>query len=88
MSDEKTPDIKGELRPRYVNGPKVESSDELPDGRRFADVNEFKQLLLADTNGLAKNVAAKLLTYALGREPDYVDRTELQRVVDRVPERQ
>lgn len=87
MSDEKTPDIKGELRPRYVNGPKVESSDELPDGRRFADVNEFKQLLLADMDGLAKNVAAKLLTYALGREPDYVDRAELQRVVDRVHEK-
>ena len=49
---------------RYVRGPAIEASDRLPDGRSFADVREFKRLVLTDPEAIASNVAAKLFTAA------------------------
>ena len=56
-------------RMRYRKGPKVEPADVLADGRRFADIDELKQLLLTDKDQLARCLAGKLLTYATGRAP-------------------
>ena len=47
----------------YKQGPNVDPSGEMADGRRFADIREFKQLLLADKQQLARCLAEKLLTY-------------------------
>lgn len=69
---------------RYNFGPKVESGDVLPDGRRFADVRQFKQELLAEPRDVVENVAHKLVTYALGRKLDFADHTRLQGVVGKV----
>lgn len=83
------PDVSPELDPndrqkiRYKRGPAIEAGDQLPDGRRFADVRTFKKLLLTDPDGLATNVAAKLFTYAVGREPEFPDRAELTKIVER-----
>lgn len=68
----------------YAHGPRVDPADVLPDGRRFADIDEFKQLLLADPDQLARGLAGKLATYATGRAPDGVDQPELEAVVQRV----
>jgi len=54
---------------RYLNGPKVDAADVLPDGRRFQDVDEYKQLLLADKDQLARALTEKLLSYATGAAP-------------------
>src|SRR5262249_34835089 len=35
-------------RMRYYQGPKVDPADVLPDGRKFRDIDELKQLLLKD----------------------------------------
>ena len=35
-------------RMRYLHGPAVDASDVLPDGRKFANIDEYKQLLLAE----------------------------------------
>src|SRR5581483_4347587 len=56
-------------RMHYLKGPKVDPADVLPDGRRFADIDELKQLLLADRDQLARALAEKLLTYATGAPP-------------------
>jgi len=69
---------------RYRHGPKVDAADVLPDGRRFADIDEYKQLLLADKDRLAYALAEKLSAYATGAAPTPADHAELEAVVDRV----
>ena len=38
----------------------------MPDGQTFANIDEFKQLLLKDKDQLARALTEKLLTYATG----------------------
>jgi hypothetical protein len=66
---------------RYLNGPKVDAADALPDGRRFQDIDEFKQLLLAEKDQLARALTEKLLTYATGAAPTTGDRAEIESIV-------
>lgn len=68
-------------RVRYLNGPAVDAADELPDGRRFANIDEYKQLLLADKDQLARALAAKLLTYATGAAPSTADGPAIEAIV-------
>jgi hypothetical protein len=65
----------------YLKGPKVDPADVLPDGRRFRDIDELKQLLLKDKDRLARALAAKLVTYATGRAPEPADRPEIEAIV-------
>jgi hypothetical protein len=69
---------------KYVYGSKVHAGDKLPDGRPFADVAEFKRLLLDDPRPVAEGLVGKLLIYALGREPDFIDRERLRAVTSRI----
>jgi hypothetical protein len=74
-------------RVRYRNGPQVDAADVLPDGRRFQDIDEFKQLLLADKDQLARALAEKLLTYATGAVPTTADKSEIETIVGRIREK-
>lgn len=74
-------------RVKYSHGRAVEAGDEMSDGRTFADVREFRRLLLAEPRPIAENVAAKLLTYALGRELDAADHEEIREIVERLEPR-
>jgi mono/diheme cytochrome c family protein len=69
---------------RYKKGPNVDAADVLPDGRKFANMDEFKQLLLKDKDQLARALAEKLLTYATGSAPAKSDRPEVEAVVARI----
>src|SRR5262249_20884083 len=71
-------------RVKYVYSSKGDAGDGLADGRKFADVREVKKLLLGDPEPIVENVAAQMLVYALGREPDAADREELRAIVDRL----
>ncbi|WP_169979877.1 DUF1592 domain-containing protein [Tautonia rosea] len=42
----------------YRNGPPVDPSDVLPDGRSFRNINEYKNLLLSGTDQLARALAS------------------------------
>jgi hypothetical protein len=68
----------------YLKGPKVDPADELPDGRRFRDVDEFKRLLLKDKDQLARALTEKLLTYATGRAPDAADGPDVEEIVRKI----
>ena len=70
------------VRPR----PPVDPADVLTDGRRFQNIDEFKQLLLTDKDQLARNLAEKLLAYATGAEPTPLDRPQIDVIVRRVSE--
>ena len=70
---------------RYLKGPKVDPADVLPDGRRFQNIDEFKQLLLKDKDQLARALAEKLLTYATGGAPETADQPEIEAIVAQDP---
>jgi hypothetical protein len=65
----------------YLHGPKVDPSDVLPDGRAFRDIDELKQLLLADTNQIARSLTKKLLTYATGHSIEPSDAPAVEAIV-------
>jgi hypothetical protein len=68
----------------YHEGKKVDPSDVLPDGSKFANIDEFKQLLLKDKDQLARALTVKLLTYATGAIPESADKTEIEAIVKQV----
>ena len=57
----------------YLKGQKVDPADVMADGRRFENVDQFKQLLLADKDQLARALTTKLMTYATGGAPRAAD---------------
>jgi hypothetical protein len=65
----------------YLQGPKLDSSDVLADGRRFHDIDEFKQLLLSDKDQLARALTDKLVTYATGAAPQTADKAEIDTII-------
>jgi hypothetical protein len=69
---------------RYKKGPDVDSADVMPDGTKFANIDEFKQLLLKDKDQLARALAEKLLTYATGAPPAKADQPEIEAIVARL----
>ena len=77
------PEIINGRRVRYRNGPAVDAADVLADGRRFKDIDDFKQLLLADKDQLCRALTGKLLTYATGSAPTAADKPEIDAIVDR-----
>ncbi len=60
--------------------PLVNPSGELPDGRTFADANEFKRLLLEDRDRVARAFIEHLSTYALRRVLTFDDQNDLQAI--------
>ena len=74
-------------RVRYLNGPPVDAADVLPDGRRFQNIDEYKQLLLNDKDQLAHALADKLLAYATGASPTSADDPQINAIVAKVREK-
>jgi hypothetical protein len=61
----------------------VDATGELPDGRKFQDIREFKQLLLADEKQVARNLARQLTVYATGSPVRFADREPIEAILDR-----
>lgn len=59
----------------------VDPSGIVADGSKFRNLAEFKKLLLADEQQLARNVVEKLLIYSTGAEIQFADREEVERIV-------
>ena len=66
----------------------VDSAGELPDGRRFRDIKEFKRLISADEFTVARNLANQLVTFATGVPVRFSERAELERILQRAGRRQ
>lgn len=76
-------DLKVEGRKvRYKEGPPVDSSGELTTGAKFASLSEFKKLLLAADDRVARAMTEKLLTFATGRGMGFSDRAAIDRLVE------
>jgi hypothetical protein len=72
------------VKKRVPRGPAVELGYAMPDGRPFADVDAYKQLLLEDRDGLARALASHLLTYATGSPVQFADRTDVYDLVAQI----
>lgn len=70
----------------YSEGLPVNSSDKLHDGRAFQNIRDFKQLLLADPDQIARTVASNLVVYATGAPVSIADRMEIERIVEQTRE--
>lgn len=68
----------------YKLGPPVDASGQLADGRPFADVHEFKKLLMQQQDQIARALAGHLLTYATGAGVQFSDRATVEEIVKKV----
>ena len=60
----------------------IDASGQLPDGTKFADVNEFRELLLGSKRELfLRTMTNKLMIYALGRGTEFYDAPAIRKVV-------
>jgi hypothetical protein len=71
-------------RMSYHKGKKVDPSDVMPDGERFENIDQLKQLLLRDKPQLARALTNKLMTYATGRAPQASDRDAVEAIVAKI----
>jgi hypothetical protein len=78
--------IEGRKMP-YAEGPKIDPADELPDGRKFKNIDELKQLLLKDKDQLARALTTQLVTYATGAAPAKADEAEIEGIVKKLREK-
>jgi len=67
----------------YRNGPAVDCTGAMPDGRAFADVDGLRALLVADPERLARAFAFHLVTYATGGDVTFADRVRVEAIVSR-----
>jgi len=58
--------------------PIVDASGELPDGRKFKNAKEFKQLLLADLDAFNETFIEKMAVYGLRRTITIDDHEDLE----------
>lgn len=61
----------------------VDASGELPDGRKFGDVRELKQLLLDNEKQIARNLAKQLTIFATGAPVRFADREQIEGILQR-----
>ena len=61
----------------------VDATGELPDGRPFQDIRDFKRLVRAEDALLARNLARQLLIFATGSPVRFGDRGEIEAILQR-----
>ena len=61
----------------------VDATGEWMDGSRFAEIREFKRVLLRDEDQLARNLAGQFVTYATGAPVRFTDRPEVEAMLAR-----
>jgi hypothetical protein len=71
----------GGQRLEYHYALPVDATGEMADGTPFADVNEFKKILLKDEAQLARNVASQLIVYATGAPVRFSDRAAVEKII-------
>ncbi len=59
----------------------VDATGELPDGRAFRDILDFKRLLLGDEAQIARNLARQLTVYATGAPVRFSDRPAIEAIL-------
>jgi len=71
----------GAWRKTYEKGAPIDTSGELPGGKKFADVAELKKLLVDRKEQFARVLTERLLAYACGRRIEGLDRPAVDKIV-------
>lgn len=66
---------------KYRIGQPVDATAQMPDGTPIKTVRDFRSILAANPDQLARNLGGKLMTYALGRRMGFSDRAEIEMIV-------
>ncbi len=74
-------DAIGRWRANYTKDQTIDSSGELPTGEKFTGVADFRRLLIERHEQFTRALSRNLLTYALGREPEFNDRAVIDDIV-------
>ena len=82
QSGDQAPGSKDNKPLQYKLGLPVESFGELPDGRKFSGIDEFRTLLLENERQLAENLMRKLIVVATGADVSFADQSEYQQMLD------
>jgi hypothetical protein len=70
----------GGWRERYSREHGIDPSGDLPTGEKFKDVTDFRALLIARHEQFTRGLTEKLITYALGRRPEFTDRATIDAI--------
>lgn len=70
-------------RINYHFEPPVDCTGQLPNGRRFQNIIELRDLLAANEETLARSFAGHLVTYATGATVSFADRAEVEKILQR-----
>lgn len=68
----------------FRQGPTVDASGNLANGKKFESILELKKLLVEDERTIAKNLLQQLVVYATGAPIRFSDRIEVDRILDRL----
>lgn len=66
---------------QIFRGLEVETGGETPEGQPFKTIDDYRELLLADKDQLARNLAQKLIIYGTGAEIQFADREVVEQLV-------
>jgi hypothetical protein len=75
-------DAIGRWRDKDDSGAPIDAAGELPDGKRFASPKELKIIIAARQDELARNLAQRMLAYALCRQLEGYDEIVVDRIVE------
>lgn len=64
----------------------VDASGTTVDGKPFKDIVEFKHILLAEEEAMARNLVERLILYATGAKVTFADRAQVDNVLNRTRE--
>jgi len=64
----------GGWRENYSSDHKIDPSGDLPTGEKFKGITDFRALIIARHEQFTRALTEKLMTYALGRAPEFTDR--------------
>ena len=73
---------------KKINTKKVQASARVPQGPEIDGMRELKEHLITDRiDDIAENLIRKLLSYAIGRELNYQDRFEVEKILSQSKEK-
>ncbi|MCH2207688.1 MAG: DUF1592 domain-containing protein [Lentisphaerales bacterium] len=62
----------------------VDASGELPNGQKFGDERDLKEILVSKKSQFAKALTEKLMIYATGRKMTFKDHPEIERISEEI----
>ncbi len=68
----------------FRQGPPVDASGNLANGKAFTDIGQVKKLLIDDERAIAKNLLQQFAVYATGAPMRFSDRVEVDLILDRL----